>query len=102
MTEEQVKQGILSELEKKGLRASQYLSLVDDYMAMWRIKNDLIADIEERGVSIEWQNGPNQRGYRKNDSLPELNRVSASMLKILSDLGLRGADFEPIQEKPTL
>lgn len=98
MTEEKIKNDLILQLEKNGLNASFYHSLVDDYMSMWRIKNELIADIEERGVMVDWHNGPNQHGVRKNDSLTELNRISASMLKILSDLGLRGANIEP--EKP--
>ena len=57
-------------------------------MEMWNIKNNLIADIKERGVAIEWSNGK-QYGMKKNDSISELNKTNAQMLKILSELGLK-------------
>lgn len=102
MTEEKIKTDLIQQLKKNGLSASFYQSLVDDYISMWRIKNKLLEDIEKRGVSIPWSNGPKQGGFKKNDSLTELNRINGSMLKILSDLGLRGANVEPEKEKPKL
>jgi hypothetical protein len=67
-------------------------------MALYDIKNKLIRDIKERGVSVKYQNGPNQWGHKKNDSVSELVRTNAQMLRILDELGLRAADFQAVDD----
>jgi len=58
-------------------------------MALWEVKNKLIKDIKEKGVTIKYQNGENQWGYKKNDSVRELTNVNNQMLKLLDALGLK-------------
>ena len=65
-------------------------------MSMWDIKNQLIENIQEKGVSIRYQNGENQYGFKKNDSISELNRTNRQMLTILNDLGLKAADIKVV------
>lgn len=84
----EIRKDLIDQLERKGICGKLYLDLVDDYMALWDIKNKLIQDIKKRGVSIYWCNGGGQEGYKKNDSIAELNKTNAQMLKILSELGL--------------
>jgi phage terminase small subunit len=91
---EQIKQDLVDQLERQGVYGRHYLDLVEDYMALWDTKNALIRDIKERGVTTQYQNGANQWGYKKNDSVSELVKVNAQMLKILGELGLRAANFE--------
>lgn len=89
-----IKDDLIAQLAIKGATQKFYISLVDDYVSLWQIKNNLIEDIEKRGVSVEYNNGGGQKGYKKNDSIAELNKTNAQMLKILSELGLRGADIK--------
>lgn len=89
-----IKQDLLKQLEDKGLTQSYYTSLVDDYLELWDIKNMLIKEIKEAGVVITYNNGGGQTGRKKNDAVPELNKTNGQMLKILCDLGLRGADIK--------
>jgi len=89
-----IRQDLINQLERDGVYGNHYLDLIEDYMALWTIKRQLIADIRKRGVTTKYQNGPNQWGHKKNDSIAELNKTSAQMLKILADLGLRAKDFE--------
>ena len=84
-----IKKDLLDQLEDKGILGSMYSDLVNDYMNLWEIKNSLIKDIKERGVSCVYNNGGGQSGYKKNDSIAELNKTNAQMLKILSELGLK-------------
>lgn len=84
----EIKEDLLNQLKANETFGKHYEDLVNDYMALWDIKNRLIADIKEHGVSIEWNNGK-QTGKKKNDSIPELNKTSAQMLKILAELGLK-------------
>lgn len=85
---EEIRRDLLKQLEDNETYGKHYVDLIEDYMALWDIKNRLIKDIRERGVSVEWNNGK-QKGMKKNDSIPELNKTNAQMLKILSELGLK-------------
>ena len=98
ITKTQIKQDLIDQLERRGVYGRHYLDLINDYMALWDIKNDLISDIKERGVTTKYQNGANQWGYKKNDSVSELTKINAQMLKLLSELGLRGVDFEAVDD----
>lgn len=95
-----IKQDLLDQLERNGVHGSQYEDLVKDYMALWEIKNQLIDDIKKKGVSVEYQNGEHQWGYKKNDSIAELNKTNSQMLKILSDLGLKPKKLESNEPIP--
>ena len=94
ITRTRIRQDLIDQLERRGVYGQHYLDLINDYMALWDVKNALIDDIKERGVSVKYQNGKNQWGHKKNDSVTELTKVNAQMLKILSELGLRAVDFE--------
>lgn len=89
-----IKAELLAQLKEKGLEQAYYVDMVNDYMALWVIKSQLIIDIKERGVTVEYRNGQHQYGKKQNDSLLNLVKVNTQMFKILSELGLRGADQE--------
>jgi phage terminase small subunit len=91
-----IRQDLIDQLERNGVVGQHYLDLIEDYMALWSVKRALLADIKKRGVAVEYQNGENQWGVKKNDSVSELVKVNAQMLKVLGELGLRGADFKPV------
>lgn len=88
--------------EKKLDNHAHYKDLAKDYLSMWDIKNYLIADIEERGVSITWSNGGGQEGSKKNESISELLKVNKQMLTILYDLGIRASDLKVEEEDEEL
>ena len=89
-----IKKDLIDQLERNGVLGNQYQDMVDDYMALWSIKNDLIMDVRARGVSVEWSNGVMQGGFKKNESIAELNKTNAQMLKILNELGLKAKKTE--------
>lgn len=91
---EQIKQDLTDQLERQGVYGQHFLDLIDDYLALWDTKNALIEDIKKRGVMTKYQNGANQWGYKKNDSVGNLVKVNKQMLELLKELGLRAADFE--------
>ncbi len=78
---------LLNQLKNNGVNGLFYNDLVDVYMKMYTIKNQLILDIEERGVAVEWTNGK-QTSVKRNDSLDGLHKTVAQMLNILTKLGL--------------
>lgn len=93
-----IKNDLLEQLKTRSMTQSYYISLIDDYLALWDVKNELIEDIKKRGVSIIYNNGGGQKGRKKNDSVAELNKTNMQMLKLLSELGLRGADYKTPEE----
>lgn len=88
----QIKNDLLSQLKANGTNGKYYEDLVSDYMFLWITKTLLSQDIKNRGVSIKWKNGDKQCGYKKNDSVSELNKTNAQMLKLLLELGLKPTD----------
>lgn len=77
------------DLESRGLIGPQYEDQIDMYMTLWITKQELRADIKERGVSVAYQNGVSQKGYTDNKSVDKLIRVSAQMLQIWTALGYK-------------
>lgn len=85
---DKIKSDLIEQLKVNGTQGEQYYDLVDTYMELFKVKNNLIIDIAKRGVSVKWSNGK-QTGVKKNDSIAELNKTIVTMLKILDDLGLK-------------
>lgn len=97
-----IKNALIKYLEDTNNNNPYFLGLVEDYMDLWVIKNQLRDDIKERGVVCKYQNGETQWGYKRNDSVGELNKVSSQMLKILSQLKIEPNKLEPIEEDDEL
>lgn len=89
-----IQNDLIDQLERNGVVGNQYQDMISDYMALWGIKNNLIMDIRARGVSVAWSNGGGQGGFKKNESISELNKTNAQMLKILNELGLKASRTE--------
>lgn len=66
-----------------------------DYGDLWRVKELLLTDIYARGVSIVQPSGV----IKKNDSVGEMVRVSAQMLKILQFLKIEPSEVQVDQEE---
>ena len=64
----ELKQEMLDDLEARGLISRPDIDKVEEYMELWAQLKMLNADIKERGVSIEYQNGENQKGTTDNNS----------------------------------
>jgi len=90
---EQIQQDLLDQLERNGTVGTYYTDMITDYMKLWDTKNRLIADIEERGVTVEsvTQAGVN---LKRNDSVGDLLKTNAQMLKLLDSLGIRPAQTD--------
>lgn len=88
-TKKEIKQDLLDQLDRNGTTGKYYIDLVDDYMDFYDTKEKLIKDIKERGVTCKYQNGENQWGYKKNDSVDQLLKVNQQMLKLLDALGIK-------------
>ena len=63
--------------------------LLRDYITMYDTKCMLAQDIEDRGVSLDYDNGGGQKGSKSNPSIDLMNRTNAQMVRLLDALGLK-------------
>lgn len=85
----ELKQSLLDDLDSADMRREPYLDLVEQYMDLWCLRKTLKLDLDERGVSIAYQNGSTQKGVTDNKSLSALVRVEDRMSDILGILGYK-------------
>ena len=90
----ELKKSLIEQLEENGNKKDFFLDLVNDYMSLWVIKNQLMDDIEERGVAVKYNNGGGQFGVKKNENVGELLKVNTQMLKILTQLEIKAVPTE--------
>ena len=82
-----IREDLLSQLKNNGAEGLFYTDLVDVYMNLHIAKNELFADLEKRGVVVEWKNGK-QVSTKRNDSLDGVNKTVTLMVNLLTKLGL--------------
>ena len=99
MTQKEVKTSLIRQLELRGMNAEFYMDLVNDYIYYWSLKKKLIADIKNNGLRYETVNGNGMTVEKANESVVNLQKTTATMLKILADLKLKEPVPEP--ENPT-
>lgn len=95
----EIKEDLLQQLARNGTVGKYYIDLVDKYMDFWDMENELIADIKKRGVVTTYDNGGGQKGTKKNDSIDQRIKVSAQMLKILDNIGIKPSDSYPGEDE---
>lgn len=86
---EAIQTDLMNQLEAAGTTGEYYADLIRDYMGLWVTKCMLLEDIRTRGIYISYNNGGGQSGTRKNDSVLDILKVSAQMLKLLDAMGVK-------------
>lgn len=86
---EEIRSDLLKQLTINQTAGKYYLDMIEDYMDLWVTKNLLLADIKTRGVTVRYNNGGGQSGYKKNDSVEQVLKVNTQMLKILDSIGIK-------------
>ena len=81
------------------MKAEFYMDMIDDYVYYWSLKKRLITDIRAKGIRYETINGNGVTVEKANESVVNLQKTTATMLKILADLKLKEPVPEP--ENPT-
>lgn len=94
VTKKQIEDSLNRQLELQGKKSEFYKDLVQDYMFYWKLKRDLIKDIKDRGLRYSAINGNGINVEKPNESVINLQKTTATMLKIMQDLNLK----EPIHE----
>lgn len=99
MTQKAMKESLIRQLELRGMKAEFYMDMIDDYVYYWSLKKKLITDIRAKGLRYEMINGNGVTVEKANESVANLQKTTATMLKILADLKLKEPVPEP--ENPT-
>lgn len=86
---DEIRDDLLKQLKANGGGGEYYMDLIDDYMGLWVTKCMLLEDIRTRGLYVKYNNGGGQSGSRKNDSVLDVLKVNAQMLKLLDTLGIK-------------
>lgn len=94
MTKKQMEESLLEQLKLQNKTSDFYRDLVNDYLEYWSLKKKLLADIKKKGIRYATINGNGIEVEKPNESVTNLPKITASMLKILSDLNLK----EPLSE----
>lgn len=89
MTKKEMRDSLLEQLKLQNKTSDFYEDLVNDYMDYWSLKNKLIADIRKKGLRYETVNGNGLTVEKPNESVNNLPKITAAMLKILNDLNLK-------------
>lgn len=89
MTEKQVKDSLIEQLTLQNKTSEFYMDLVNDYMDYWTLKRDMIEDIRKNGLRLSLTNGNGFEVVKPNESVNNLPKITATMLKILNDLNLK-------------
>lgn len=86
--EKRVKRSLLSQLEGLGADNAHFTDLVEDYMKLWAIKEQLLADIRDRGAMILGETPSGRDMSKANPAIKEASAVSRQMIAILVNLNL--------------
>lgn len=86
---EEIKEDLLQQMRMNQTTAKFYLDLIEDYMDLWLTKNLLLNDIKTRGVTVRYNNGGGQSGFKKNDSVEQVLKVNTQMIRILDSIGIK-------------
>lgn len=89
-----VKEDLKEQLIAIGKFGKHYEDLIDDYIYYLDLKDELIKDIRKYGLRINTPTGNGHEALKPNESISNLMKVTAQMLKLLGDLNLQ----EPVGE----
>lgn len=88
-TADKIKASLIAQLEAQKKTDSYFMDLVETYMAHWKLKESLIADIEKNGIRVTLQTGNGHDKEIANPSVMDLQRETSVMLSILDKLELK-------------
>lgn len=88
ISEKAVRESLVKQLEDQGASADQYVDLVNDYMKLRKVKEQLIADIKKRGVTYQEESSTHVPMWKTNPAVKDLATISRQMLAILREMNL--------------
>lgn len=89
-----IEKDLMSQLKESGVSGNHYEDLVQDYLSLWDLKQELIEDIKDTGIKVSGMHGP-----KSNPSINDLHKTNDRMIKVLDALGLRASPIEPDEDE---
>lgn len=84
-----LKQAMLDNLAERGLDQTVYMDKVEEYMDFWALRQELKADIAQRGLTVV-----DDRGRQtENRSISLSVQVSRQMMTLFNAMGFKVSDF---------
>lgn len=84
-----IKADLLEQLNHQKKTGKHFVDLVDDYIFLYDTKKKMQKDIKKSGLRYKTVNGNGIEIDKPNENVQSILKVSAQMLKILSELGLQ-------------
>ena len=85
---ESLRESFVSQLERHGADIDLFVYLIDDYISLFEISENLKADIAEQGEILKEKNSAGCEVRKINPAIKELRDTNKSMLAILKQLDL--------------
>lgn len=83
-----VKKSLIEQLESKGADVEVFLDQINDYMAMWDLKESLKDDIEKNGLRMYYKASNGGKTEKDNPSVKQLPVVNKQMLMLLKQMDI--------------
>lgn len=90
---ETIRKDLLDQLERNGTVGKYYADLVEDYLRLWDVKRGLAEDIRKRGPKVTVYTATSAN-LKTNDSVLDIIKVNAQMLKLIDSLGIKPAQTD--------
>ena len=81
-----IRKSLIQQLAARGADIDLFCDQIEDYMALWDLKEQLKEDIEENGLRLMYQAANGSDVEKHNPSVKQLPGVNKQMLMILKQL----------------
>ncbi len=92
-----IREDLKAQLLSQNKFGKQFEDMIEDYIFFVKLKENLQYDIQENGIRYKTMTGNGYSTDKPNESVQNLVKINAQMLKILQDLELKTPD-EDIKE----
>ena len=92
--ENNIREDLINQLQAQGKYGKHFEDMIDDYIYLVGLKEDLQNDISEKGLRYCSMTGNGYTIEKANESIQNLYKANTQMLKILQDLNLQSPDIE--------
>ena len=102
MNKSQIRKSLTEQLDEMGAKVAHFEDLINDYLALYDVKNQLIKDIKDRGVTYTDYSAAGVAMQKNNPSTKDLVSVNRQILAILKDLGVSTSNIKKPEDTDEL
>ena len=98
----QIRKSLTEQLNEMGAKVAHFEDLINDYLALYDVKNQLIKEIKDRGVTYPDYSAAGVAMQKNNPSTKDLVSVNRQMLAILKELGVSTTSIKKPEDNDEL